>query len=268
MPELSTLSYIIIFTLIGSVFSLIGGIILLLKEKVAIKFSHFLAAFAAGTLLGTVFFELLPEAVHGTHEAEEGGGGEMNIFLFTLLGFILFYLIERSIHWYHHHQHEFDDKKTEPTIPLVVLGDTVHNFIDGVVIAATFLVNIPLGVVTTLAVAAHEIPQEMGDFGILIHKGLERKKIILVNIMSALAALFGALITYFLGERIEGILPILLSLTAGFFIYIAASDLIPEIHHENRRGFAFAETALLIFGILSIWLILYLLGVLGLHGDH
>jgi zinc and cadmium transporter len=266
MQELSTLSYIIIFTLIGSVFSLIGGIILLAKEKLAIKFSHFLAAFAAGTLLGTVFFELLPEAVHHGHELEEESGAELNIFLFTLFGFLLFFLIERGIHWYHHHQHEFDDKKSEPTIPLVILGDTVHNFIDGVVIAATFMVSIPLGVVTTLAVAAHEIPQEMGDFGILIHKGLKRKKVILVNIMSAMAALLGALITYWLGERVEGLLPILLSTTAGFFIYIAASDLIPEIHHENRKGFAFAETALLLLGIFSIWLVLYILGALGLHG--
>lgn len=266
MQELSTLGYIIFFTLIGSVFSLIGGILLLVKEKFALKFSHLLAAFAAGTLLGTVFFELLPEAIHHGHEMEEETGSEVNIFLFTLFGFLFFFLIERGIHWYHHHQHDFKDKKTEPTIPLVIVGDTVHNFIDGVVIAATFLVSIPLGIVTTLAVAAHEIPQEMGDFGILIHKGMKRRKIILVNILSAIAALAGALITYWIGERIEGVLPILLSMTAGFFIYIAASDLIPEIHHENRKGFAFAETTLLLFGIFSIWLVLYLLGILGLHG--
>lgn len=266
MQELSILNYIIIFTLIGSIFSLFGGILLLAKEKVAIKFSHFLAAFAAGTLLGTVFFELLPEATHYGENMDEHGREEINIFIFTLAGFLLFFLIERGIHWYHHHQHAFKDQKTEPTIPLVIIGDTVHNFIDGVVIAATFLVNIPLGIVTTLAVAAHEIPQEMGDFGILIHKGMERKKIIIVNVLSALAALIGALITYWIGERVEGLLPILLSMTAGFFIYIAASDLIPEIHHENRKGFAFWETTLLIVGILSIWFVLYLLGTLGLHG--
>ena len=129
----------------------------------------------------------------------------------------------------------------------------MHNFIDGVIIAVTFLVNIPLGIVTTLAVAVHEIPQEIGDFGILLNKGLKRKKVLLLNITSALTAMMGAVVAYLLGERIETSLPILLSITAGFFIYIAASDLIPEIHHENRKGFAVIETALLFLGVIVVW---------------
>jgi len=264
MQELSTLGYIILFTLIGSVFSLIGGIFLLIKEKKTLKYSHFLAAFAAGTLLGTVFFDLLPEAVHESDNLKDLGI-EVNIFLFTLLGILGFFLLERFIHWFHHHQHEYKDEPVKPTIPLIVIGDSVHNFIDGVVIAATFLVSIPLGIVTTLAVAAHEIPQEIGDFGILLHKGLGKKKVLLVNILSALTAIVGALITFWIGESIESSLPILLAITAGFFIYIAASDLIPEIHHENRKGFAFIETSLMFLGVGTIYIFIALLEGFGAH---
>lgn len=258
------LTYIVIFTLLGSVFSLLGGIILLYKEKFALKFSHFLAAFAAGTLLGTVFFDLLPEAVHESENLKKIGV-EANIFLFTLSGILGFFLLERFIHWFHHHQHDYEHEPTKPTIPLIVLGDSVHNFIDGVVIAATFLVSIPLGIVTTLAVAAHEIPQEIGDFGILLHKGMKRKKIILVNLISATAALLGALLSYWIGDSIAVSLPILLAITAGFFIYIAASDLIPEIHHENRRGFAVTETILLFSGVITVYIFISLLENFGAH---
>lgn len=264
MQELSTLAYILFFTLVGSVFSLIGGVLLLFNEKKTLKYSHFLAAFAAGTLLGTVFFDLLPEAIEEAEHVSNEFGQTINIFLWTLLGFLCFFLIERFIHWFHHHQHEYTDEIVKPTVPLIIAGDSVHNFIDGVVIASTFLVSIPLGIVTTLAVAAHEIPQEIGDFGILLHKGMRRKKIILVNVLSALTALLGALIAYWLGERIEASLPILLSITAGFFIYIAASDLIPEIHHENRKGFALVETSLIFLGVGTIWIFISLLE--GFHG--
>ncbi len=255
MSELPILIYILFFTLVGSVFSLIGGFFLLFNEKKTLKYSHFLAAFAAGTLLGTVFFDLLPEALNSSEELSLG----IDIFLWTLVGILGFFLLERFIHWFHHHQHEYLDEKVKPTVPLIIAGDSVHNFIDGVVIAATFLVSIPLGIVTTLAVAAHEIPQEIGDFGILLHKGLRRKKVLLVNIFSALTAVLGALISFSVGERIEASLPILLSITAGFFIYIAASDLIPEIHHENRKGFAVVETALMFLGVGTIWVFITLL---------
>jgi zinc and cadmium transporter len=265
MNEFSTLGYIIIFTLIGSVFSLIGGILLLYKEKTTLKYSHFLAAFAAGTLLGTVFFDLLPEAINEAEQVSSDLGITINIFFWTLLGFLSFFLLERFIHWFHHHQHDYGEELVKPTIPLIIASDTVHNFIDGVVIASTFLVSIPLGIVTTLAVAVHEIPQEIGDFGVLLHKGMKRKKIIIVNVLSALTALLGALLAFWLGERIAASLPILLSITAGFFIYIAASDLIPEIHHENRKGFALVETSLMFLGVGTIWIFISLLEGFGGH---
>ncbi|MDP2586011.1 MAG: ZIP family metal transporter [Candidatus Levybacteria bacterium] len=265
MQELPILGYILFFTLIGSVFSLIGGVILLFKEKLALKFSHFLAAFAAGTLLGTVFFDLLPEAIHEAEHLTGEGGSAINVFTYVLFGILGFFLLERFIHWFHHHQHEYLDEEAKPTVSLIIVGDSVHNFIDGVVIAVTFLVSIPLGIITTLAVAAHEIPQEIGDFGILLNKGIKRKKILLLNILSALMAMVGAIIAYLLGERIEAFLPILLSITAGFFIYIAASDLIPEIHHENRKGFAVIETALLFLGVGTVWVFISLLEGVGGH---
>lgn len=247
------LAYIIIFTLIGSVLSLIGGVILLMREQFALKISHFLASFAAGALLGTAFLDLLPESL----EYNEKAGGGIDIFLWALGGILLFFLLERFIYWFHHHHNHADDVK--PTVPLIVLGDSLHNFIDGVVIAASFMVSIPLGIVTTFAVAAHEIPQEIGDFGILLYKGVKRQRVLFLNFLSALTALLGALITFYLGEMTTKFLPILLSIAAGFFIYIAASDLIPEIHGEKRPGFALIESGLLILGAVVIYISISLL---------
>jgi len=255
---MSTLAYILLFTFLGSIAALIGGVILLSKEKFALKISHFLASFAAGVLLGTAFFDLLPEAMH------EGEGTGVDVFFYTLVGIVIFFLIERFIHWFHHHEeyHEHE-KETKSTLPLIIIGDTMHNFLDGVVIAATFMVNPQVGILTAIAVFAHEIPQEIGDFGLMLHKGLSRKRIIIVNIISAAFAFMGAIITYLLGNVLEGYLPVFLAITAGFFIYIAASDLIPEIHHEKRRGFAIIESLLLILGIVVVWM-----SVSFLEGGH
>lgn len=244
---MSTLTYIILFTFLGSLGALIGGFILLWRKKFALKISHFLASFAAGVLLGTAFFDLLPEAML---EAKDLG---INIFFWTLMGIVIFFLMERFIHWFHHHEeHHAHEKESKSTIPLIIISDTVHNFLDGVVIALTFLISIPLGIVTTLAVFAHEIPQEIGDFGLLLHKGLSRTRIILVNILSAAVSILGAIIAYLAGDLISNYIPVFLALTAGFFIYIATSDLIPEIHYEKRQGFALIESLLLILGIVVI----------------
>lgn len=254
---MTILGYILVFTFIGSILSLVGGIVLLYQEKLALKISHFLASFAAGTLLGAAFFDLLPEAAH--EAASNAAGAEESIFIWVLLGMLSFFLLERFIYWFHHHHEHEDPNKQKPTVPLIILGDSVHNFIDGVAIAATFLVSVPLGITTALAVAAHEIPQEIGDFGILLHRRLPKKKILIANILSALTAVVGALLTYWGGAMLTEILPVLLAITAGFFIYIAASDLIPEIHEENRKGFAFIETVLLLTGVVTIWVFVSLL---------
>ncbi len=252
---MSTLTNILLFTFIGSLAALVGGLLLLSREKLALKISHFLSSFAAGVLLGTAFFDLLPEALH---EGEEKG---IDVFFWTLFGIILFFLIERTIHWFHHHdEYHEHDKESKSTLPLIIIGDTMHNFIDGVVIAATFMADARLGIITALAVFAHELPQEIGDFGLMLHKGMKRKNIIWVNILSAAAAFAGAILTYLLGNVLEGYIPVLLSVTAGFFIYIATSDIIPEIHYEKRRLHSIFESFLLIAGIGVMWAAVTLLG--------
>lgn len=251
---MSTLGYILLFTFIGSIGALIGGIILLSREALARKASHFIASFAAGVLLGTAFFDLLPESL------EEAQGKGIDVFLWTLVGIILFFLIERAIHWFHHHeQYHAHEKESKTTLPLIIIGDTMHNFIDGIVIALTFMVSVPLGITTAIAVFAHEVPQEIGDFGLMLHKGLSKQRIILVNIISAAISIGAALLTYALGNVLENYIPIFVALTAGFFIYIATSDLIPEIHFEKRRGFALVESVLLLVGVATIWLFVTLL---------
>lgn len=242
--QMGILAYIIIFTLIGSVVSLIGGVLLLIKEKFAIKISHFLTSFAAGTLLGTAFFDLLPEA------QVAGAGNKVNIFLWVLLGILIFFLLERFIH---HHDHGKNPEDKKSVVPLIVIGDSLHNFIDGVAMAATFLVSIPLGVVTSLAVATHEIPQEIGDFGLMLNKGVPRKRVLLINFYSALAALAGAILTYLAKDIIQGLLPAILALTSGFFIYIAAANLIPEIHSRENQKIAFWETIMLLLGVIVVY---------------
>ncbi len=241
---MSILVYILFFSFIGSIVSLIGGVLLLYKESFAKKISHFLSAFAGGALLGTAFFDLLPEA-------QETGGEKVNIFLWTLGGILVFFILERFIH-HHSQSHNPQEKKT--VVPLIIIGDTVHNFIDGVAMASTFLISIPLGIVTSLAVAAHEIPQEIGDFGLMLHKGVSRKKVLLINFYSSIAAMVGAILTYLAKDSLAGLLPAVLGLTAGFFIYIATSTLIPEIHNRENQKIAFWETICLLLGVLVIYI--------------
>lgn len=240
---MSTLLYILLFTFLGSVVSLIGGAILLGWEKFAIRIAPSLAAFAAGTLLATAFLDLLPEA--------DAVRGETDIFLWTLVGFIIFFLLERSMHWFHHHFEE-PEEDANPTIKLIMLGDGLHNFIDGVAMAAAFMIDIHLGIITALAVGAHEIPHEIGNFGVLLKHGLSRGKVLWYNVASAGAAFLGAVLTYYIGGGIQGILPIFLSITAGSFIYIAASDLIPEIYHTHQKEFALKLIGLFILGVVVV----------------
>lgn len=250
MIESTVLAYILIFTIIGSVFSLVGGVFLLWKPKLTEKISHLLISFAAGTLLGTAFFDLMPEAITDSQPS--------TVLLFTLFGFLLFFVMERFIHWTHHHPHDEKDW-SKPTVALIMFGDSIHNFIDGVAIAATFLVSIPLGIVTSLAVGAHEIPQEVGDFAIMLKRGIKPKKVLLFNFSTTLTAIVGALLMFVFRENLQNYLPIFLSITAGFFIYISAANLIPEIHEKNRSGFALFETSFLISGIIAVWLLVNLL---------
>lgn len=241
---------ILIASLVGGIGGLAGGILLLLGKTVKENVIHVLVSFAAGALLGAAFFDLLPEALE---HAEEFGLTEHTVFLWAIIGILSFYLLDRGIHWFQNYQKK-DYSHGSISVPLVVLGDSVHNFIDGVAIAITYIVNPVLGITTTLAVIAHELPQEIGDFAVLLHQGMKKKKVLLINLFSGFLCVLGAIIGIIIGERVEFILPYALSLTAGFFIYIALTNLLPEIHGEEKKGYAFPESLFLILGIVVIWL--------------
>ena len=233
---MENLFIVIFFSLIGGVFSLIGGFLLIADKKRAKSLAKYATSFAAGALLAAAFFDLLHEAVEKA----------------TLCGILGFFLLERFLRWFHHHHEHDEDKKNDPSIPLIVIGDTVHNFIDGIAIAAAFLVDIPTGIIVTLAVAAHEIPQEIGDFGLLLHKGMSRRNVVIVNISSAIATTIAAVLFYTIGQNTQLPLDIILGIVAGFFIYIAVSDIIPEIHKTEKNSFAGPQTALLILGVVIV----------------
>lgn len=218
---MSLLFTILFYSFLGSIVSLVGGLGLVMRKK---KFSHhqslLVISFAAGVLLATAILDLMPEA------AEHFGVMKWE---WVLAGIVGLFLFEKSWFWFHHHEDEFVGDASTPSA--IMIGDTVHNFIDGVVIAGAFLVSVPTGIVTSLAVAAHEIPHEMADFGVLLAKGWEKRKIILLNIASAAVSLIGAVAAYTVGSTVEAIVPYLLAFSAGMFIYLACSDLIPELHH-------------------------------------
>lgn len=236
--------HIVIFSLLGGVCSLLGGIILLSKKSWADKLAMYATPFAAGALLAAVFLDLLHE---GVEQAVP-----YTVLLFALVGMITFFLAERFLHWFHHH-HEGENERADATVGLVIAGDTLHNALDGIAIAASFLISVPTGIITTIAVASHEIPQEIGDFGLLLKKGLSRKKVLLVNILSALATLVAALVTFWVGTTTELPLGALLGLSAGFLLYIAASDIIPTIHDESPKNKLFdVRPLLLVFGAVFV----------------
>lgn len=242
---MATYYHVIFFSLIGGVFSLIGGFLLLSKEESAKALAKYATPFAAGALLAAVFLDLLKE---GVHEAEAE-----TVLISALGGILIFFMAERFLHWFHHHhQHR---GAPDPTTGLIVVGDTLHNAIDGVAIAAAFLVSVPTGIITTIAVAAHEIPQEIGDFGLLLHKGMSRQKVLLMNIFSALATTAMAIITFALGSTEELPIGVLLGVSAGFLLYIAMSDIIPEIHENAPKKKLFDwQPVLLVLGVAVVGL--------------
>lgn len=213
--------------------------------------SHDFLSFAAGTLLTVAFLDLLPEAVE-SYEALRGGQAVDGAALMVLLGFLLFFSIEKILLWYHCHE-EKCDVHTSPT--MVLLGDTLHNFLDGAAIAVSFMVSPAVGVATTVAVFIHEIPQEVADFSVLLSRGVPAKRAILFNVLSATASLAGAVIAYFFSSSFEGALPALLAVTAGGFIYIAAADLIPEIHKERVRAKMIRQFGFFVLGFAIVFLL-------------
>ncbi|MFA4888616.1 MAG: ZIP family metal transporter [Candidatus Omnitrophota bacterium] len=230
------LVFILASTFLVSLVSLAGVLTLAVKEKLMQKLLLCLIGFSAGALIGGAFLHILPEALANKLNSEA-------VFYYVLLGIVLFFLLERYLYWRHCHQ---ESCKVHPFTYLNLVGGAFHNCIDGMSIAASYLISPKVGVVTTIAIILHEIPHELGDFAVLVYGGFSKKKALLYNYISAFAATIGALAVYFISDFAKGSLNFILPLTAGGFIYIAATDLIPQIHKEsNSKRAAWAFVAFL-----------------------
>ena len=242
--------YSLISVIFVSLLSFVGVLFIAIKEEKLKKILLFLVSFAAGGLLGDSFIHLLPEAI-------KESGFTLGVSLAVLVGLLLFFVLEKFICWRHCHI-PTSKSHPHPVVFMNLIGDGFHNFIDGAVIGASFLTTIPLGIATTLAVVLHEIPQEIGDFGVLLHGGLSKNKALIFNFASALAAVGGAILVLILGERIVGVSQLLIPFTAGGFIYIAGSDLIPELHKETNLAKSLIQMVGLILGIGIMLILLFI----------
>lgn len=235
---------IILATSFISLLSLVGIIALYKKGLTTGRWLKGLISFAAGVMLAVSFVELIPEAILESQST--------NILLFVLAGIIGFFILEKFIHHVHCHK---PNVHTKPAGILVLIGDSLHNFFDGLAIAASFIVSPAAGIATTIAVAAHEIPQEIADFSVLVHSGFKPIKALLFNFITALTAVGGGLIGFYALSTIDGLTPYFLALTAGMFIYISLSDLIPELH-SHKQGDWFVAVAPFLAGIILIWVVI------------
>ena len=234
------LPFIIASTILVSAISLIGIIFFRLREKMLEKVLMMLVAFASGALLGGAFIHMLPESV------SQGSP----TFLYVLLGILLFFIIEKFLRWRHCHKRVCD---VHSYAYMNLIGDGIHNWLDGMIIAAAFLGSPHLGISTTLAVVVHEIPQEVGDFGVLLYGGMSKVRALLYNFLTQVTAIFGALFTYYLAQHIEHFSALLVPVAAGGFIYIAATDLLPELHKREEAKNSAIQFALLLIGIALMW---------------
>jgi len=223
-----------------SLISLMGIFFVGLKEAFLRRILMALVGFSCGSLIGGAFIHLLPESL------EETGQAHQAIFYYVIVGIVLFFIMEKFLYWRHCHE----EKCPVHTFAYVnLIGDGVHNFIDGMVIAASFIVSYSMGVATTLAVIFHEIPQEIGDFGVLIYGGFAKWKALAYNFVSALTAVAGSLVTYYLASYMQGVDAFLVPFAAGGFIYIAATDLMPELHKRSQAKESLIQLLALLTGI-------------------
>jgi zinc and cadmium transporter len=238
---------LILYSLIGGLFSLAGGLLLLSNRELSHKIMHVLISFAAGAFLGAALLDILPEALEMSVEPHP-------ILLSALVGFVIFFVLERFLMTVDRKDHEHEHSNhTESLSFLVILGDCLHNFFDGIIIALAYLANPALGLPTALAVAAHEIPQEIADFSILMNLKWKPKKIVLVNILQSLVTIPGVFLGLYAGQLFQPYLPYLLGGTAGVFLYISASDLIPELHHMSGHHHFLKTVVPLIISVIFLY---------------
>ena len=232
-----------------SAIALVGSLTLLLKQTTLNRITLPLVAFAAGSLLGGAFFHMLPAAV-------QKGGPVASVYLWVMVGFTVFFALEQFLHW--HHCHRASSECKQPLSYLILVGDGLHNFLGGLGVAGVFLIDIRLGLAAWLAAAAHEVPQELGDFAVLIHGGWSKRKALVFNLLSGLAFPLGGILAYLASAEID--VAFLVPFAAGNFIYIGASDLVPEVNKHHG-----AATGALLFvsfaaGIALLWVIRLVLG--------
>lgn len=244
--------YVALSVFIVSIISFIGIFTLGIKAKKLKTALIYIISFSAGTLLGDAFIHLLPET------AEEFGLTPL-ISVYILGGITLFFVLEKFIHWQHCHSNLTETNHVHPFAYTNLVGDAVHNFLDGIIIAASYLASVPAGIATTIAVALHEIPQEIGDFGVLLHGGFSKTKALSLNFISALFAVLGAILTLLLTSSISNLEYILVPIAIGGFIYIASADLIPELHkHSQKIHRSLLQLLAFVIGIIVMALLLLL----------
>lgn len=235
----------LIATFLVSAISLVGVFFLVFKHAVLQKILLFLVGFSAGAMMGGAFLHLVPEALNELDISRIGIG--------LILGFSVFFILERILHWHHCHK---NDGKCEVHIFAYtnLIGDGLHNILDGLVIAAAFVASPALGITTTIAVILHEIPQEISDFGVLLYAGLSKPKALFFNFISALLAMLGAVLGFFLAGTVTPLTPWLLVIAAGGFLYISASDLIPELHKEKNLAKSLLSFGIFLLGVALMWI--------------
>ena len=237
------LGWIIVFSILGSIGAIIGAALLLLfPERTRKTLLPCLLSYATGTLLGAAFLGMIP---HGLQQA-----APIAISGTVLIGIVIFFTLEKLIIWRHCHDTECEVHSA--AAPLILVGDAFHNFVDGFVITAAFLTSVPLGIAASLAVIAHEIPQEVGDFAILLDNGYSKKRALFMNTLSSLTTLPGAMIAYFFLGTAQEAVPFILALSAASFIYIAVADLVPVLHRKTGITATLKQLGLMLAGIATI----------------
>lgn len=235
---MSTLAWIVIAGLAMSSLALVGTVTVLMPKERLARILLPMVGLAAGSLLGGAFFHMLPESVDAL-------GNGLGVYLAVVAGFLVFFTLEQFLHW--HHCHRAEHTTHRPLGYLILLADGLHNLIGGLAVGGAFVVDVRVGVVTWLVAAAHEVPQELGDFGVLVHSGWQRRSALLWNFASALTFLAGALTSYAMADHVE--VAYLLPFAAGNFVYIAAADLLPEITSESKTRDKVETSAAFVVGL-------------------
>lgn len=238
---LTTYIYGMVSVLIVSLVSLVGVFTLSLRDDILKKYIFIFISLAVGALLGDSIIHLIPEAFINSPNIKLTS-------LLIIVGILIFFILEKFLHWHHHGEDTHSDH-IHPVGKLVLFSDGIHNFIDGIIIGASFLVSIPVGIATTIAVILHEIPQEIGDFAVLLHAGYTKTRALWLNFLSAVLSIFGLIVIFFLNQFDQAVAIYFLPIAAGGFIYVAVADLIPELQKTKEGWYSIIQILAVIVGI-------------------